>query len=110
MPQRTPNAKKAELEYRIVQETEQYIFFDITLHTGRHHQIRVQFSHMGCPILGDTKYGRKEERDVQLALCSYQLEFFHPVTQQRVRYELAPHNPVFENLIADSMTRNSGNT
>ena len=60
------------------------------LHTGRHHQIRVQLSETGMPILNDTKYGvtpneenikdtSRAGRDEALALCSYRLVFSHPV-------------------------------
>ena len=49
-------AKKAVLEYKVVDRNEETDTLDIKLITGRHHQIRVQLSHAGCPILGDTKY------------------------------------------------------
>ena len=95
----TPNAKAAELEYRILAETQEEIFFDITLHTGRHHQIRAQLAHMGCPILGDAKYGTGESEGTQLALCSYQLTFAHPATGERLQFEIAPRNPLFGSYI-----------
>lgn len=97
--QQTPNAKAAELEYCILAETPEEIFFDITLHTGRHHQIRAQLAHMGCPILGDTKYGTGESMGTQLALCSYQLTFAHPVTGEMLQFTIEPRNPLFGSYI-----------
>ncbi len=52
------DAKYAKLEYRVVESGEAGILFDIKLHTGRQHQIRVQMAHMGCPLIGDSKYGQ----------------------------------------------------
>src|SRR5690625_7775558 len=54
----------------------------ISLITARAHQIRVQFSHEGYPLAGDSKYGRKS--DYLLALFAYQLLFTHPVTQKKI--------------------------
>ena len=58
-------AKRAELEYQILEEKEQgdgavRSLVEIHLHTGRHHQIRVQFAAHGTPLVGDTKYGAPE--------------------------------------------------
>ena len=51
----TPGAKEARLHYKVVQHREKTSLVEITLDTGRHHQIRVQTAHAGCPILGDRK-------------------------------------------------------
>ena len=61
---------------------------EITLETGRHHQIRVQMSHIGCPIFGDAKYGTVTQNWEQIALCAYKLEFKHPTTKKRLRFLL----------------------
>ena len=53
------NGKEARLKYTLIQTTERYYLLEIELYTGRHHQIRCQLSHMGCPIKGDLKYGAK---------------------------------------------------
>lgn len=66
-------------------------FVHIVLDTGRHHQIRVQMSHLGCPIWGDTKYGNTSPSSgkwEQIALCAYKLEFKHPITHKPLSYEL----------------------
>ena len=65
----------------------------IKLDTGRHHQIRVQMAHMGCPIWGDTKYNtlqKDEKKWRQIALCAYRLEFVHPKTKKKMQFEIEP--------------------
>ncbi len=64
---------------------------DITLHTGRHHQIRVQFANAGCPLLDDNKYNKKQTKRVAtLGLFSYSLTFIHPLSKKEVSFECAP--------------------
>ena len=112
--QNTPQSQRAELAYRIVAAAGDgagapagYVKYDIRLHTGRHHQIRVQLSEAGMPILNDTKYGvtPNEEnikdtlragRDETLALCSYRLVFSHPVTRKKLTFEVIPKGKSFE--------------
>ena len=53
----TPGAKVARLSYHIAKTTAEFSLAEIHLDTGRHHQIRVQMAHLGCPIAGDRKYG-----------------------------------------------------
>jgi 23S rRNA pseudouridine1911/1915/1917 synthase len=77
----TPNSKEAKLSYSKVQEifTDEYGILSlvkVNLHTGRHHQIRVQFANMGTPIWGDTKYNDKFTRVrefTNIALWSHRL-------------------------------------
>lgn len=102
--------KKAKLEYRVADSNEKGTLLDIKLHTGRQHQIRVQFAHMGCPLVGDGKYGNMEngmgevnvkaksvasERE-SLALCSYRLEFVHPTTGKPMDFSITPQGKAFE--------------
>ena len=56
----------------------------------RQHQIRVQLAHLGTPICGDHKYG-KAERGTP-ALCSYHIDFVHPVSGKEMTYEISPRN------------------
>ena len=53
----TPGALHSELEYELISSSDNYHLIEVKPHTGRHHQIRVQLSSMGCPIKGDLKYG-----------------------------------------------------
>ena len=79
------DAKKAKLEYKVIKKEEGRVLFDIKLHTGRQHQIRVQMAHMGCPLIGDSKYGETQGKE-QLALCSYRLDFVHPATKKAMNF------------------------
>lgn len=76
-----PNAKSAILEYRCIEHKKvnenTFSLLDITLITGRHHQIRVQFANAGFPLVGDHKYGLNDQYR-KLELCAYQLSFEHP--------------------------------
>uniref|UniRef100_UPI0040563D3C RluA family pseudouridine synthase n=1 Tax=Agathobacter sp. TaxID=2021311 RepID=UPI0040563D3C len=103
------NAKYAKLEYHVLETIEEKTLFNIKLHTGRQHQIRVQMAHMGCPLIGDGKYGMKaaeyEDREVKnlklhepLALCSYRLQFLHPLTQKQMDFCIVPKGKAFLNF------------
>ena len=71
-----PGAKEAVLDYRVLKTRGDLSLLRVTLHTGRKHQIRVQLSHLGHPLLGDTKYGApKDSRYRYQALCAYRLTF-----------------------------------
>lgn len=90
----TTGAKNAKLEYKVLETKENKTLFDIKLHTGRQHQIRVQMANEGCPLVGDSKYGEAGERE-QLALCSYKLEFEHPTKKIPMKFEIQPLGKVF---------------
>lgn len=82
-------AKFAKLSYEVVEECEDMSLVKINLETGRHHQIRVQFSHAGHPLIGDQKYG-KSAPGVQIALWAYELEFKHPVKDEVMKFTCMP--------------------
>lgn len=88
------NIKKAELEYTVRDVKDKLVCMDIKLHTGRHHQIRLQMAHAGMPLVGDSKYGAGEKGQ-QPALCSYRLEFNHPTSGKALDFEITPHNELF---------------
>jgi 23S rRNA pseudouridine1911/1915/1917 synthase len=79
------NAQIAELNYKIVGHSDNYFLLEIDLHTGRHHQIRAQLAHLGCPIKGDVKYGDKRTLpDGSICLHARKIEFIHPVSKIKI--------------------------
>ena len=71
---------------------------DIELLTGRHHQIRVQFSHAGFPLWGDMRYSPYAKDLGQrkgVALCAYSLTIKHPVTKKEITFDIEPRNSIF---------------
>ncbi len=78
-------AKLAQLTYSVRKRAGDRALLEVELHTGRHHQIRVQLSSRGWPILGDVKYGGpKCNNPKALALHAASLSFEHPTTKERV--------------------------
>ena len=83
----TPNAKKAILHYKLIQEFDRYQVYEIQLETGRHHQIRVQLSNIGCMIKGDLKYGApRSNKNGSIHLHSRKIHFIHPVKKEPVTF------------------------
>jgi len=79
------NGKEAKLKYTLIQTTDRYFLLEVELYTGRHHQIRCQLSHMGCPIKGDLKYGAKRSNpDGGISLMARRIQFIHPVKKTEV--------------------------
>lgn len=77
--------KKATLEYRLKLSSDKYHLVEVLPKTGRHHQIRVQLSHIGCVIKGDVKYGaRRPNADNSICLHARKIEFIHPVSKVNV--------------------------
>lgn len=102
VPKGTPGSKEARLTYRVLEEIsdasvgkgKRYLL-EIRLDTGRHHQIRVQLSHAGMPLLGDKKYGLCEKTTGALGLCSCRLTFVHPVKKKQMKFEVFPNGEAF---------------
>lgn len=88
VPEGTPQAQEAILDYEVLGEKEGLSLVRIRLHTGRTHQIRVQFSSRGLPLYGDKKYGHGEAGDI--ALWSARLQFTHPKTGQEMDISILP--------------------
>lgn len=96
----TRGAKLAKLRYSTVPDSHRYFSgeykslpnateLEIKLETGRHHQIRLQFAHIGCPIIGDTKYNPNCISSPlwrNICLCAYRLDFYHPKTHKLLRF------------------------
>lgn len=93
-------AKKAVLSYKILQKLEHYYWVEISLGTGRHHQIRAQFSALGLPLQADVKYGAKRSNpDGSIALHAFQVEFIHPVSKKRIEIFAEPYDNALWSLL-----------
>ena len=106
------NAKQAELSYQVLEQinpnpdnpNESFTLVDILLKTGRHHQIRVQFSSLGCPLYGDLKYNPAwkptsifaERKNSGIALYSYCLEFHHPKNGKTMQFSYIPSDGIWK--------------
>jgi 23S rRNA pseudouridine1911/1915/1917 synthase len=85
------DAKKAELIYHLLKSSDNYHLLEVELLTGRHHQIRAQLAHIGCPVKGDLKYGfPRTNPDASIHLHSRRIEFLHPVNKEQIAFEAAP--------------------
>ena len=83
-----PNAQAAELNYRTLRSCKGLSLVSIHLHTGRTHQIRVQFASRGYPLWGDRKYGTVQSGPI--ALWSHRLQFTHPQTGEVLEFTCEP--------------------
>ena len=79
------NSKSGSLKYTKIKDFKRYSLFEIDLETGRHHQIRAQFSKLGYPIVGDLKYGAKRSlKDGSIYLHSRRIIFEHPIKKNKI--------------------------
>lgn len=87
----TKNSKLASLEYEVLKYNSEIDLsvLKIDLHTGRHHQIRVQLSSRSHSIYGDQKYGGRGHGK-QIALWAYELKFLHPITKEQMTFKILP--------------------
>ena len=85
------NAKFAKLEYEVINydDKRNLSTVKIKLHTGRHHQIRVQFANFGHSLYGDQKYGTRG-KGKQIRLWSSELEFVHPTKKEKMIFKSKP--------------------
>ena len=97
-------AKKAELDYKVIEEIGDYALVDVRLHTGRSHQIRVQMNAINCPLYGDMRYGGEKAKKGNLALWAYYLSFSHPITKERLVFRVQPPKDIqpWKNVNTDS--------
>ena len=89
-------AKFASLDYNVLEEKDGLSLAEVTLHTGRTHQIRVQMSAINCPVYGDMRYGGDRAVKGKLALWAYLLRFTHPTTGEKMCFKVEP--PVDEGV------------
>lgn len=102
----TPGAKRAELDYELIDaiETKDGIlsWLMLSLHTGRHHQIRVQCAFRGLGLYGDTKYNpiyqKTKKRYTQIGLYSTRISFLHPVTGKKMTFKAEPQGEAFDKM------------
>ena len=92
------DGKEATLDYKVLEEDkrENLSLVEINLHTGRHHQIRVQFAHIGHPLYGDQRYGYQDKK--QIALHAYYLQFVHPTKKESMTFQNLPTREPFSNF------------
>lgn len=99
-----PGAKNAVLSYKVRSMSDNYMLLEVRLMTGRHHQIRCQLAHMGCPIKGDLKYGSpRSNPDGSISLMSRRVEFVHPVSKETIAVEA----PVPDDRLWQALAQNA---
>lgn len=89
--------KLAKLDYKVVKVLDHKTLLDINLITGRHHQIRVQFSHINHPLMGDNLYGGSHFD--QLMLYAYSVSFRHPITNERLTFNNIPATKIWNQYL-----------
>lgn len=99
VPQKTKDSREARLHYRVLDRQDGKSLLEIQLYTGRFHQIRVQLSSRGYPLIGDRKYHPQGNAQTgSLALCAYKLSLIHPVSRQEMCWEIQPRGSAFSAL------------
>ena len=88
-PEPAKGVQEAVLYYEVLHRTEKMTRVKIRLHTGRTHQIRVQFSSRGMPLVGERKYSERND-PCEIALWSYRLAFIHPATGKKMEITHLP--------------------
>ncbi len=93
----TNGAQEAILTYKHITSSDKYHLIEVELQTGRHHQIRVQLSQIGCIIKGDLKYGAKRSNpDASISLHARYLKFIHPVKKEEMTITASvPNDPLW---------------
>lgn len=87
--------KKALLSYKVLSENGESALVEVKLHTGRTHQIRVQFASRKMPLYGDRRYGAKDESRI-IALWSKEISFLHTATGERMKFEKMSKEEIFD--------------
>ncbi len=82
------DGKESILEYSVLDRKDNKTLVRINLLTGRHHQIRVQFSSRGYPLVGDQRYNKQDKK--QICLYAYKICFNHPTTKKRLEFSKLP--------------------
>lgn len=86
-------SSRSELSYEIIGQSERFYLLEVNPITGRHHQIRVQLSKIGCPIKGDVKYGfDRTNDDASIHLHARKISFIHPIKKELIEIIADPPN------------------
>lgn len=102
-----PGSSRSWLDYKIIGKSDNYYLLEITPHTGRHHQIRVQLAAMGCPIKGDVKYGfDRTNSDGSIHLHARHIRFTHPVKKEEIHITAPVPNEVIWNYFEEQDEKN----
>jgi len=100
-PEQSSKTQVAELTYSLVGRSKDYFLLEIDLITGRHHQIRAQLAHIGCPIKGDLKYGfPRSNPDGSIHLHARTLSFIHPIRKEQLEITAPPPDDPVWNYFA----------
>lgn len=86
--------KKALLSYNVLNEKAEFSLVEVKLMTGRTHQIRVQFASRKMPLVGDRRYGAKDDSKI-ISLWSKEVSFINPASGERVSFKKLPDETVF---------------
>lgn len=89
-PMTSQGAKRADLDYKVLNERSNLSLVMIRLLTGRSHQARVQMATIGTPIIGDAKYGKEDKIKSHLALWAVELKFTHPTLKEKMTFRVYP--------------------
>lgn len=103
-----PDSKLAKLSYQTICKMDNYSAVEIVLETGRHHQIRAQFSAVGSPVKGDLKYGfDRSNPDGSISLHARSLSFVHPVNKDAVKIIAKVPNEKLWQVVENHIEKNS---
>ncbi len=96
VPDATNGAKRAELDYKVLEVKEDKSLVKVKLITGRSHQIRVQMQNIGCPLVGDMKYNKNAKaNECFLGLWAYEIKLNHPITDEKLTFRVYPDTEVY---------------
>lgn len=91
-----PKGKEASLDYEILKRKDNLALVHINLHTGRSHQIRVQFASRNHPLYGDQRYNKDAKVGEQIALHAYKITLKHPISNEEISFISKPERRPFD--------------